>query len=189
MFRDNINSGNAYLHVISTVLLYNLGRNSVELHEVTAQSVLQTLRLLYTRWKKTNSVRLSELLDLYLDLYGNLLQHTYKHNPWLVYMTLHEADLFVQLQGRGKVVEKVLSLIEHFKDKVEVDDGLAAVKEGIKVYTISDLSFGVLRGVSCFELASQDTAWEEWLLPQTWTHARQEKLLRLEAALFPLQEL
>lgn len=191
VFRDNLGSGSGYLHTLCTAVLYNLGRNSVELHEVTAQTLLQTLVTLWKRSNRPNSEPYKDLLGLYLDLYGNLLQHTYKHNPWLVYMTLHEAETFEEMKGTGAVVERAEHLIAHFRGRQE-EESLTSVKEAVKVYTLpGDLRLAYLRSVQHFELAGDDSAWELWLLPQIWTQAREERLVRLkvDSLVFPLQDL
>jgi len=195
VFRDNLGSGSGYLHTLCTALLFNLGRNSVELHQVTAQVLLQTL---VTLWKRSNRPgsepskgKSADVLGLYLDLYGNLLQHTYKHNPWLVYMTLHEAETFEEMRGTGAVVERAEHLIAYFRGR-QGEESLASVKEAVKVYTLpGDLQLACLRNVQHFELAAEDSAWELWLLPQVWKQAREERLVRLkvDSLVFPLQDL
>ena len=193
LFRDNLGSGSGYLHVLSTALIYNLGSNAVELHEVTAQALLQTLVTLWKRFKNPNMLHsepLAELLGLYLDLYGNILQHTYKHNPWLVYMTLHEAETFGEM--KGAVAERVQHLIAHFRGRLQGEESLASVTEAVKVYTLpADMSFAYLRHVQHFELPAEDSAWENWLQPQIWMQAREERLVRLkvDSLVFPLQDL
>lgn len=179
VFRENIFLSNGYLHAITVALLFNLTRNSFDLHEITAQSVLNTIVLL---WRRGHD---SDLLRLFMDIYGSLLEHTLGTNPWVVYLTLREADMFQQMMGKGVcvgIVSKVVHMVEYLLPRIEGEDVERKVKEEVRKYRWEGGGEReVLAQVRLFEVGDK-TSWERWSVPQVWEAGVRKGLILVKSA-------
>ena len=177
----------SYLHAVAVSLIYNLSTDALKLHEVTAQYVLGTLVTLWKRVRLNNEAQAE--LELFLDLFGHLLQNTYRESPWLVYMTLREAETFEQLASSGLawgVLENVGSLIAFFMERVTGEHIIDDVERLADRYELPKcMTFTVLKDVIRFEVG-RDRTWEQWTIPLVWASAKRRGLLRVEPTLMRL---
>lgn len=179
VFRDNVSVGNGYLHTITVALLYNLSRNAFALHEVAAQSLTSTLVSL---WRRGHD---SELLVLFLDLYASVLESTLPCNPWVLYMTLREADTFRQMQASGVsegIVPQLLQMLEELLASIQGEDVEKHLREKVKTHRFPrQLKRQTLTGVQRFEVGDK-ASWERWVVPQVWEAACSKALVLVKPA-------
>lgn len=189
--RENMALRNGYVQVLVTGLLFNLAKGIVELHEYAAQVFLSTIKSLWLLSNKpgeeTRLVEARELLQVLTDLLAVQLLSSLQRAPWLVYMTLHEADCFAQMTtlcpGTAPFFQELITqLLPH----AEGDSAFATVSAQLQTLTLQTRpQLHIFKGAQSFLMQEEAQRWEAWTVPYIWMEAAKIGLsaLKFEAEL------
>jgi len=189
--RENMVIRNGYAQVLVTGLLFNLAQGIVELHEYAAQVFLSTIKSLWQLSNKpgeeTRLVEARELLRMLTDLLAVQLFSSLPRAAWLVYMTLHEADSFAQMNthcpGTAPFFQELISqLLPH----AEGDSAFASVSVQLQTLALRTRpELHIFKGAQTFLMREEAQRWEAWAVPYIWMEAAKTGLsaLKFEAEL------